>query len=589
MKLITQKDVLATAWSASDHACTSRNTKWTAIAVASAVLALSAGSALAISQSGESKNMTRVGHTDLQGRPSYQPNVIQYPDGRIMLFVGTHGGSAPNPLNHNVVEQNGTIIIDVTDPRNPVEKVHIPVPVAGGQAQMVRMCLGSQLPGGQAGNVYLLRNIQGSTASGYELWDVSNPGVAAPVLLKAQRNLRTTHKDWWECTTGIAYMPGSKNAILSGAVPLWKTSQAMLIFDWSNPHTNNHATCGNNLLALDGATVGCPEYIRTYGPVGAQPDAVNTPSPLAAPPSLHGAISGLEHPQAAQQLARGAGPNDVVGNRIYAAWGVGDDGILQVIDRKKLLPSTKGGTWGPSALGPGDPDRPTVAEIEDAQTSLLYMSPDQGGHTSMPVFGMKPGSFQCHKEFQARDIVILTSEATADRCDEAPHPAFLVDVTVENSKTAPPGTKVEQYKWQGPMVLSTMWVDPRSGEKYPRGNYCTRGARFGVHSSEENFNNPYYGRLTFLAYFTGGIRAWDIREPYTPVEVGFYVPENDALTNTANGGYMTNNVEVDNRGFIYVVDRNGSGMDIIGLQGPAQQIGLGMPNQDTGACVNNLP
>ena len=95
MKLTTQRDVLATEWSASDHARTSRNTKWTAIAVVSAVLALSAGSALAISQSGESKNMTRVGHTDLQGRPSYQPNVIQYPDGRIMLFVGTHGGSAP--------------------------------------------------------------------------------------------------------------------------------------------------------------------------------------------------------------------------------------------------------------------------------------------------------------------------------------------------------------------------------------------------------------------------------------------------------------------------------------------------------------
>ena len=35
------------------------------------------------------------------------------------------------------------MIIDVTDPENPVEKFHIPVPVAGGQAQMARMCLGS--------------------------------------------------------------------------------------------------------------------------------------------------------------------------------------------------------------------------------------------------------------------------------------------------------------------------------------------------------------------------------------------------------------------------------------------------------------
>ena len=147
-------------------------------------------------------------------------------------------------------------------------------------------------------------------------------------------------------------------------------------------------------------------------------------------------------------------------------------------------------------------------------------------------------------------------------------------MTVENSKTAPPGTRVEQNPWQGPMVLSTMSVDPRRGEKYPRGDYCTRGARFGVHSSEENFTNPYYGRVTFLAYFTGGIRAWDIREPQAPVEVGFYVPVANANT-TQPDGYMTNNVEVDNRGNVYATDRNGSGLDILQLSGNARRIGLG--------------
>jgi hypothetical protein len=125
------------------------------------------------------------------------------------------------------------------------------------------------------------------------------------------------------------------------------------------------------------------------------------------------------------------------------------------------------------------------------------------------------------------------------------------------------------------MVLSTMPVDSRAGEKFPRGNYCDRGARFGVHSSEENFRNPYYGRLSFLAYFTGGVRAWDIREPQAPVEVGFYVPEANANT-TQPDGYMTNNLEVDNRGFIYATDRNGSGLDILELEGRAKAIGLGI-------------
>src|SRR5882724_9403655 len=103
-----------------------------------AILAFSSGAlAATVTQSGEANNMQRVGHTDLQGRPSYQPNVIQYPDGRTIAFAGTHSGTPvpvpgftnlPNPLNNNADEVNGTVIIDVTDPRNPVETFHIPGP-----------------------------------------------------------------------------------------------------------------------------------------------------------------------------------------------------------------------------------------------------------------------------------------------------------------------------------------------------------------------------------------------------------------------------------------------------------------------------
>ena len=268
------------------------------------------------------------------------------------------------------------------------------------------------------------------------------------------------------------------------------------------------------------------------------------------------------------KLTRGATADDIIGNRVYGAWGVGDDGVLTILDRKKLLPAAYGGTWVP--VNPDSADAPTETELTDPLAGILYMSPDQGGHTSMPVFGLKPPSYQSFTEFQTRDIVLLASEATADLCDEAPHWSFIVDVTVENSKSAPPGTRVQPNVFQGPMVLSTMSVDPFDGVKYPRGNYCTRGARFGVHSSEENFNNPLYGKLTAIAYFTGGVRIWDIREPQAPVEVAFYVPESNANTNP--DGYMTNNVEIDDRGFIYVVDRNGAGLDILQLTGKALDI-----------------
>ena len=531
-----------------------------ATAAAGYVLADDRDRGRGISQSGEQRNMRRVGHVDLQGRASYQPNVIVYPDKRTIAFAGTHGGSRPNPLKvGSPVEPNGTMIIDVTRPDRPVETAHIPVPVAGGQAQMARMCLGSDLPGGKDGHVYLLRNIQGSTAqrSGYEIWDVTD--TANPLPVAALTGIRSTHKLWWECTTGIAYMPGSKST-----PPLWRTSQSMVVYDWSHPPA---AVAGSMAPILPSY----PTYIRTYGLVGSQPAPAGTGG---VPNSLHGPISTFEHPQFGKPLARAAGPDDVVGNRIYLAWGVGDDGALQIVDRKKLLPTTHGGSWNRL-----NPDTPSNAEIEAAQTGLLYMSGDQGGHTSMPVFGLTPASYAKFTEFKTRDIVLLASEATANLCQEAPHWSFVVDVTIENSKTAPSGTRIEQSPWQGPMVLSTMWVDPRLGEKYPRGNYCTRGARYGVHSSEENFRNPFYGKLTFLAYFTGGVRVWDIREPQGPVEVGFYVPVSNANTIQPDG-YMTNNVEVDNRGFIYATDRNGSGLDILELRGKAKSIGLGKSGAD---------
>jgi hypothetical protein len=497
--------------------------------------------------------MLRVGHTDLQGRAAYHPDFITYPDGRVILFVGTHSntsdnGPRPNGLRPgSPVEPNGTFIIDVTDPRRPVEKFHIPGPIPNGSAQTQsnRACLGSDLPGGIPGRVYMMRNVQTNNQafSGYEVWDVTN--VTAPVLVGALRNLRNTHKHWWECKTGIAYLPGSKGAAFGQ--PLWRQGQSMMIVDWRDPAN--------------------PIYLRTHGLPGAQPSGTGP-----VPPSLHGPISAHEHPNAAGRLARGATADDIIGNRVYTAWGVGDDGVLQVLDRKKLLPPAYGGSFA------GDPDNPTNEQLESAQTSILYMSPDQGGHTSFPVFGVTPKSYQNFTEFKTRDIVLLASESTADKCAEAPHWSFVVDVTVENSKTVPPGTRLQQNPWQGPMVLSTMWLDPRAGEKFKRGNYCTRGARFGVHSSEENFRNPFYGRLTFLAYFTGGVRVWDIREPQGPVEVAFYVPESNRLTEPA--GYMTNNLEVDNRGFVYGVDRNGAGLDIMELRGRALRIGLGQDRPD---------
>src|SRR5262249_3358129 len=121
----------------------------------------------------------------------------------------------------------------------------------------------------------------------------------------------------------------------------------------------------------------------------------------------------------------------------------------------------------------GDINDPTDADLLSSQVDILYLSPDQGGHNSMPVFWIAPNSLPCSITHSPgipspdlRDIVVVTYEA--GNCNSQ-HWGFIVDVSTENS------IGVRQNPWQGPMVLTTLWVDPQSGEKYPHGNYCLRG------------------------------------------------------------------------------------------------------------------
>ena len=168
----------------------------------------------------ESKNMRLVGYNDLQARSAYQPTIHKQGN-RWILYVGHHGGTedVAKPMNPMTgqAEFNGTSILDVTDPKNPKYLAHIPgeegLGEAGG-AQMVRICDGKQLPKGDKDAVYMLR-VFGNQA--HEMWNVTDP--AKPRLItKIVENLKGTHKNFWECDTGIAYL-------VSGA-PGWRCTSS---------------------------------------------------------------------------------------------------------------------------------------------------------------------------------------------------------------------------------------------------------------------------------------------------------------------------------------------------------------------------
>ena len=444
----------------------------------------------------EAKDMALLGVNDLQARSAYQP-VVREQNGRWILYVGHHGGteSAPKPVNPltGALEFNGTSIVDVTDPRAPKYLAHIPGEEGLGEsggAQMVRVCSGKELPKGDPAKFYLLRTFGNSW---HEIWDVGDP--AKPRLVTRIGPVKGTHKNWWECDTGIAYL-------VSGADG-WRTRRMTQVYDRSDPAN--------------------PKFIRNFGLPGQQPGASGD-----VPVELHGPIS--------------TGP---AGNRIYFGYGTNKDGIVQIVDRKKLLEG---------------PVEQTAANLIYPEVGRLVLPPNVGAHTTFPLLKMDVAEFAHDAAGGTRDFVAVVDESIANECQEARQMLWMADITAESR----------------PFGVASFTVPEASG------NFCARGGRFGTHSSNESFTPIYYRRILFLAYFNAGVRAVDVRDPYHPREVAYYIPAVTSKTeprcikvdgkDRCKVAIQTNNVEVDARGYIYIVDRANTGLHVLELAGEARNI-----------------
>ena len=58
-------------------------------------------------------------------------------------------------------------------------------------------------------------------------------------------------------------------------------------------------------------------------------------------------------------------------------------------------------------------------------------------------------------------------------------------------------------------------------------------------------------------FFGGGLRAFDVSQPYQPKEVGYFVPH---VAEAQNGRCQINDVFVDDRGIVFCVDRHAGGL-----------------------------
>jgi hypothetical protein len=78
--------------------------------------------------------------------------------------------------------------------------------------------------------------------------------------------------------------------------------------------------------------------------------------------------------------------------------------------------------------------------------------------------------------------------------------------------------------------------------------------RFGAHQFQEHMADT----LVYCAWFAGGLRIVDIADPLSPHEAGYFIPEPAA----GKAAPQTNDVDVDERGLIYIVDRY-AGFDVL--------------------------
>src|SRR5882762_6341039 len=147
-------------------------------------------------------------------------------------------------------------------------------------------------------------------------------------------------------------------------------------------------------------------------------------------------------------------------------------------------------------------------------------------HTVLPLFD--------------RGLFVVTDESVVDDAEDWPKLVWILDARDENN----------------PVPISTCPL--------PYDAFAKKGGRFGAHNIYENVPLPtawHSDTIIIGTFFNGGLRAYDISNPYQPKEVATFVPKAPPLA--PRGTIQLNDVFVDERGIIYTVDRHVGGLYIL--------------------------
>ena len=228
------------------------------------------------------------------------------------------------------------------------------------------------------GKTYLLRTFGNAVPnSGHEVWDVSDPAKPRKVSTVVT-GLTSTHKNYWECDTGTAYLISGD---LAKAGPAAARTVGLA-----------HVAHDEDLRPERSREARLRARLRPGGP-------------------------GAGFDRAGSRAAQGAHGPMVLGNRVYFAYGTSADGMLA--DRRP--------PEAPHRSEGADRGQPQRARDQPA----LHVA-QLGRPHRVPVLRDDDRRLGARtRKGHMRDFVVLVSEAIANECREFRHGSFMIDITTE--------------------------------------------------------------------------------------------------------------------------------------------------------------
>ena len=242
-----------------------------------------------------------------------------------------------------------------------------------------------------------------------------------------------------------------------------------------------------------------------------------------------------------------------------------DDQCYRIIDVRQPSRPVEVGRWWLPGTREGDAEPPPVRHaafdsgFRAHNTNVYPQRPDRawvgyldGGAVILDIADLAhpklvsrwdyhppfPGFTHTLLPLLSRGLMIVSDEAVRDAGEDWPKLVWIVDVRDETN----------------PVPIATCPLPPI--DEFKGG-----GGRYGAHNLHENRPAPgawISETIVVGTFFNGGVRAFDVSDPFQPKEVAYHVPA--APRGSRAGAVQINDVFIDERGIVYAVDRFAGGL-----------------------------